>query len=320
MKDQVISPVELANVANMSPINRALNDGIVWGSVLYGAQSKTFTLTLEDHDGNLFASGICTCHADVEGGFPDGMNFDTDMFSQNDFTINEGNGAFGFGNTQDETDSATFLYAVTTFAMSLSGKDRDYYSGLSATNSVGYRRAWLEIQPRIRRIYISEADTGMTIRNAPVISEYTSFPLTYGSVVAVDKRTVGTAIVLGPVVTDQSSTFYLEQNASADVLALIAQIVDETADRVLVQERGTGINLTADGIAYSGPCILRRVVINTGTAGACIIYDNTAASGTIIATIAGANPGQYEYGVICANGVYVNLTAGQDVTVVVEPV
>lgn len=111
-------------------------------------------------------------------------------------------------------------------------------------------------------------------------------------------------------------------NSSAleGILADIAAAFNTADNRIMVQQRGTAINLTADGTAYSGPCVLRRVVVNTGTAGACIVYDNTAASGTIIGTIAGANPGVFEYGSTCSNGVYINLTAGQDVTVVVEPI
>lgn len=129
----------------------------------------------------------------------------------------------------------------------------------------------------------------------------------------------------GAVEVENLKVWNLDTQAEAneitqDVVDVLTSVVDSTAGRLLTQERGLGTNLTADGIAYSGPCTLRRVVINTGTAGACIVYDNTAASGTIIATIAGANPGEYNYGIVCSNGIYINLTAGQDVTVVYEPV
>ena len=100
----------------------------------------------------------------------------------------------------------------------------------------------------------------------------------------------------------------------------LAAAVDTSASRVMTQERGTFTNLTADGIAYSGPCVLRRVVVNTGAAGSVVVYDNTSAAGTKVATINGANPGVFDYGCTVSNGVYIDLAAGQDVTVIVEPV
>lgn len=102
--------------------------------------------------------------------------------------------------------------------------------------------------------------------------------------------------------------------------SLLATVVDTSAARIMTQERGTFTNLTADGIAYSGPCVLRRVIVNTGSAGSVVVYDNTSAAGTKVATINGANPGVFDYGCTVSNGVYIDLAAGQDVTVIVEPV
>lgn len=107
---------------------------------------------------------------------------------------------------------------------------------------------------------------------------------------------------------------------SGAILQILGPAVSESADRLLVQERGAGTYLAADGAAYSGPCLLKRVVVGTGAAGAITVYDNTAPSGTTVAVIDGTNPGSYEFGIAMANGIYIDLTTGQKITVVYEPI
>jgi hypothetical protein len=82
----------------------------------------------------------------------------------------------------------------------------------------------------------------------------------------------------------------------------------------------TNITTATTTTAFSGKCILERVVVNTTAAGTVVIYDNTAASGTKIASLP-ASPavGGYEYGCLCANGVTIVTGAATDLTVVVTP-
>lgn len=72
----------------------------------------------------------------------------------------------------------------------------------------------------------------------------------------------------------------------------------------------------------SGNGVLKAIVVNKGAAtGTCTIYDNTAASGTVIGTITGGDalPRSIEYNVKFANGLtIVSATAAMDLTVVYE--
>src|SRR5262245_1014847 len=66
----------------------------------------------------------------------------------------------------------------------------------------------------------------------------------------------------------------------------------------------------------SGAGVLRRLTINTTAAGAITIYDNTAASGTKIATLpSSAVVGSYEYGIKFTTGLTIVTAAASDVTV-----
>jgi hypothetical protein len=72
----------------------------------------------------------------------------------------------------------------------------------------------------------------------------------------------------------------------------------------------------------TGPCVLHSVIFNKKTAsGVVTIYDNTAASGTVVATITSPSPlltnqDQFDYGVSCSIGICVVTSgAAQDITV-----
>lgn len=111
----------------------------------------------------------------------------------------------------------------------------------------------------------------------------------------------------------------------SDLIGLVTAVISSSADRVLTQERGIGVPMVADGMAVNGPCILKRVLITKGAAGDCVIQDsvnsvNTTTAGVSSYTIDGTNPGQWPFGIAMANGVYVNLTSNQHVTIVYEPV
>jgi hypothetical protein len=58
------------------------------------------------------------------------------------------------------------------------------------------------------------------------------------------------------------------------------------------------------------------ITVNKGVASATVtVYDNTAASGNKIATIAADNPGNFFYGVRCQKGLTVVTSGANDVTV-----
>lgn len=71
-----------------------------------------------------------------------------------------------------------------------------------------------------------------------------------------------------------------------------------------------------------GNGVLKAIVVNKGaTTGTCTIYDNTAASGTVIGTITGGDalPRTIEYNVKFSTGLtIVSATAAMDITVVYE--
>ncbi len=75
------------------------------------------------------------------------------------------------------------------------------------------------------------------------------------------------------------------------------------------------VNVTGSGIVYSGFCVLRGFWINNSAAATITVYDNTAASGTILAqwvTSAANQDKEFDFpdGVRCDNGIYLNVSAG----------
>lgn len=75
-------------------------------------------------------------------------------------------------------------------------------------------------------------------------------------------------------------------------------------------------------VVRTGPCVLHSVIFNTATAaGVVTIYNNTAASGDVIAIITNPNPlksdqMQHDYFITCSIGITVVTTvANQDLTV-----
>lgn len=64
---------------------------------------------------------------------------------------------------------------------------------------------------------------------------------------------------------------------------------------------------------------LRRIVVNTTAAGAITVYDNTAASGTKIATLkASVVEGTYIYDCTFVTGLTIVTAAASDITVVFD--
>jgi hypothetical protein len=76
------------------------------------------------------------------------------------------------------------------------------------------------------------------------------------------------------------------------------------------------ISTATTTVVKPGPGILKSITVNTTAAGTITVYDNTAASGTKIATLkASIVEGTYQYDVFCGTGLTVVTAAASDVTV-----
>ena len=74
-------------------------------------------------------------------------------------------------------------------------------------------------------------------------------------------------------------------------------------------------------VIHSRACVLRRIITNTGATSAVLtVYNNSAGSGDVVATIDGSNTSQgvcREYNVHCPQGLTVVLSGGNaDMTIV----
>lgn len=101
-------------------------------------------------------------------------------------------------------------------------------------------------------------------------------------------------------------------NLAMTLLGLIAG-EDQTLNRLAIENNDTYSNVTASGstVVKSGAGILSKLTINTksGATGILVLYDNTAASGTKIATIdVTGGPLTLLYGVAFATGLTASFT------------
>ena len=72
-------------------------------------------------------------------------------------------------------------------------------------------------------------------------------------------------------------------------------------------------------VISAGPCVLHSITFNTTAATAVTVYDNTAASGTKIATFpSSAVVGDYEFGCKFSTGLTIVTAAASDITVIWE--
>lgn len=84
-------------------------------------------------------------------------------------------------------------------------------------------------------------------------------------------------------------------------------------------EKMTNIATNTTTTVKSGSGYLARITINTTAAGAITVYDNTAASGTKIATFpASAVVGTYEFGGRFTTGLTIVTAAASDITVIYQ--
>jgi len=84
---------------------------------------------------------------------------------------------------------------------------------------------------------------------------------------------------------------------------------------VTAQSRAVPLTGAGSGAVSSGPCTFRGFWLVTSAAATVTVYDNTAASGTVLAqwTTAGANADKafdVSDGVRCELGVYVQVSSG----------
>lgn len=101
---------------------------------------------------------------------------------------------------------------------------------------------------------------------------------------------------------------------------------DLTNDVLKVEQRFTGVNVTADAQIKAGAGFLHTVTImptdTAATAGTIVLYDNTAESGTLLGTIyinaAGFIPFTLTFDCNFATGLYVGFTTTNDVNVTVS--
>lgn len=82
--------------------------------------------------------------------------------------------------------------------------------------------------------------------------------------------------------------------------------------------RPRNITTATTTVVKTGPGILVSIVLNETNAGTITIYDNVAASGTIIATIAAAAGAGSVFGYLCqfTDGLTVVTAGADDITVV----
>lgn len=82
----------------------------------------------------------------------------------------------------------------------------------------------------------------------------------------------------------------------------------------------THINTATTTVVRAYPGVLHTVIVNTPVAsGTVTIYDNTAASGTIIAVISSATfEGTLTFDVFCTTGITVVTNGTSDITVTVK--
>lgn len=76
------------------------------------------------------------------------------------------------------------------------------------------------------------------------------------------------------------------------------------------------ISTTTTTQVYTGPCILKSIVVNTTAAGAISIIDNISGSTVNIGSLqASVLPGTYHYNVPISKGIRIVTAADSDITV-----
>lgn len=93
---------------------------------------------------------------------------------------------------------------------------------------------------------------------------------------------------------------------------------DPVADRIQVEQRNnyTYINSTTTTVVKTGWGLLHAITVEGGAAGTITVYDNTAASGTVMANFASTNaPATYPLNILFATGCTIVTSAGTQMTI-----
>jgi len=146
----------------------------------------------------------------------------------------------------------------------------------------------------------------------------------------VGKTTLGVAGLQFNLKTDQNATIYIEQsddNTNWDISDHFDYLYSKGGMGATVQAVTAYWRIrvvltgTTDTTYFRLAGVLQRIIVSDNVGGV-IIYDNTAASGTIITdldTAQGSNPlGGVEYGVPFSNGLTIEIDGNVGVTVVYE--
>lgn len=141
-------------------------------------------------------------------------------------------------------------------------------------------------------------------------------------------KTTGVYNASAPTYTDGQSAI-TQMDASGNLKATLATKIageDIANDKLVVEQRYSFVNVTADAAVKSGAGFLHTVTIMptdaAATAGTIILYDNTAESGTLIGTIylaaAWTAPVTLTFDCSFGTGLYVGFTTTNDVNVTIS--
>lgn len=121
------------------------------------------------------------------------------------------------------------------------------------------------------------------------------------------------------LVDDQGAALQVDLNGNAmETLATRIAGEDLVADVQKVEQRNNAqyISTATTTTCKTGAGLLHTITVNGGTAGTIIVYDNTAASGTIIASFDSTNAlATYTFDAIFATGLTVITAAATKLTV-----
>jgi hypothetical protein len=153
----------------------------------------------------------------------------------------------------------------------------------------------------LKTTVIGGSADGSPVTEAPVLTgaEYNVTPPTYDDG---DKATTQSDVNGNTRVREQYAPLY------EDNVAQVAKVEQRYSP--------TYISTATTTTVKSGAGFLHRLIVNGGTTGTIIIYDNTAASGTIIASFDTTNAiASYEFNVTFATGLTIVTSAATKLTV-----
>jgi len=124
-----------------------------------------------------------------------------------------------------------------------------------------------------------------------------------------------------PYAGTPANTVYLQTDSSGNGSVTLGTLIsgeNQTFNRLMVLPNYTYNNITSatTTVVKSSAGVLHAITVNATAAGAITIYDNTAASGSKIATLkASIGENTYVYDVTFGNGLTIVTAAASDITV-----